>query len=116
MVIGGRPVALFDEAPALVEQRRLDREQVQDRVEDVLLVVLGAIWFSGKEEPAEPDDLAFVDEHGDFDAFAGGYPVPPMPGQKLVTTVFPSTADDEREPVGAASPRRATANTNGADA
>ena len=82
----------------------------------LLLVVLGAIWFSGKEEPAEPDDLAFVDEHGDFDAFAGGYPVPPMPGQKLVTTVFPSTADDEREPVGAASPRRATANTNGADA
>lgn len=82
----------------------------------LLLVVLGAIWFSGKEEPDEPDDLAFVDEHGDFDAFAGGYPVPPMPGQKLVTTVFPSTADDEREPVGAASPRRATANTNGADA
>ena len=82
----------------------------------LLLVVLGAIWFSGKEEPAEPDDLAFVDEHGDFDAFAGGYPVPPMPGQKLVTTVFPSTADDEREPVGAAAPRRATPNTNGADA
>jgi len=82
----------------------------------LLLVVLGAIWFSGKEVPADQDDLTFVDEHGDFDAFAGGYPVPPMPGQKLVTTVFASTADDEREPVGAAGPRRATPNTNGADA
>lgn len=45
----------------------------------VLLVVMLALLFVGDREEPEPDTSA--DEP--FDAFAGGYPVPPMPGQVL---------------------------------
>lgn len=44
----------------------------------VALVFL-ALWFLGEGTPAEPE----VDRDAPFDAFAGGYPVPPMPGQTL---------------------------------
>lgn len=81
----------------------------------LILIVLGAIWFSGRREPEE-DEVDFLDERGEFDAFAGGYPVPPMPGRTLTSTVFRSTADDEPEPVGASSARRASSTANGADA
>ncbi|SJN26380.1 NADH-quinone oxidoreductase subunit NuoH [Luteococcus japonicus] len=33
----------------------------------------------------EPEHTTEIDDEGDFDAFAGGYPVPPMPGQALPT-------------------------------
>ena len=44
-----------------------------------LLVVTIALMFVGDRKPEKPDVAA--DEP--FDAFAGGYPVPPMPGQVL---------------------------------
>lgn len=75
-----------------------------------LLIVLGAIWFSGQEAEPQPE----IDLDAEFDAFAGGYPVPPMPGQKLVSAVVSSTAEDGPEPT-SATPRRA-ATSNGDDA
>jgi len=55
-----------------------------------VLVAALAVWFlgGGEEEP-----IRVVDE-GTFDAFAGGYPVPPMPGQEVpeLAGVVESTA------------------------
>jgi NADH-quinone oxidoreductase subunit H len=45
----------------------------------VFVVLVGFAFFGGKEGPAEPTG----EEMAEFDAFAGGYPVPPMPGQVL---------------------------------
>ncbi len=56
----------------------------------IIVVLVASLFLPGKEEPYEiPDD----DEV--FDAFAGGYPVPPMPGQRLpeMAGVVRSTAD-----------------------
>ena len=55
-------------------------------------LVVVAVWFLGAE--------AVVDEREEdmaqFDAFSGGYPVPPMPGQLLpeMADVVPSSSDD----------------------
>ncbi len=77
-----------------------------------LLIVLGAIWFSGQEDK---DDHDLADEDVEFDAFAGGYPVPPMPGAKYISSVVSSTASESPDQE-ADVPRRATVTTNGADA
>ena len=60
----------------------------------VVVLALFAIWWLLDREP-EP---ALPDDSGTFDAFAGGYPVPPMPGQKLpeLADVVPSKLDAER--------------------
>jgi len=59
------------------------------------LVVFGAIILFDRPAP-EPPGLP----HGEFDAFAGGYPVPPMPGQVLpeLSTVVPSVAEPATTP------------------
>ena len=59
-------------------------------------IVFAALFFVGGGE----EEAAKAEEPAAFDAFAGGYPVPPMPGQVLpeLTNVIPSTA----EPQGAA--------------
>jgi NADH-quinone oxidoreductase subunit H len=59
------------------------------------LVVFGAIILFDRPEP-EPPGVAT----GPFDAFAGGYPVPPMPGQVLpeLSTVVPSVAEPVATP------------------
>ena len=59
------------------------------------LVVFGAIVLFDRPEP-EPPGVAT----GPFDAFAGGYPVPPMPGQVLpeLSTVVPSVAEPAATP------------------
>lgn len=75
-----------------------------------LLIVLGVIWFSGQE----PEEEAELDLEAEFDPYAGGYPVPPMPGQTLVGSVVASSTVDEYTSDDA--PRRATATTNGDDA
>jgi NADH-quinone oxidoreductase subunit H len=46
-----------------------------------LLVVLAL--FGGKEEPTKAAELPEAEGTGEFDAFAGGYPVPPMGDQVL---------------------------------
>lgn len=59
----------------------------------VVVVVLGlfALWWWLDREP-EPE----VPEETTFDPFAGGYPVPPMPGQRLPEQVDVVHAEAER--------------------
>jgi NADH-quinone oxidoreductase subunit H len=59
------------------------------------LLVFGAIILFDRPEPEPP-----VVDTGPFDAFAGGYPVPPMPGQVLpeLSTVVPSVAEPAATP------------------
>ena len=61
----------------------------------VALVVFGAIILFDRPEPEPPGVPT-----GPFDAFAGGYPVPPMPGQVLpeLSTVVPSVAEPVATP------------------
>ncbi|WP_022910982.1 NADH-quinone oxidoreductase subunit NuoH [Aestuariimicrobium kwangyangense] len=77
----------------------------------IIVGLLAFILFGGRKDD-EPEGVSEVTE-GDFDAFAGGYPVPPMPGQQLpeLVSVVPSTlAYPDDNP---ADERAAT--TNGAD-
>ncbi len=59
----------------------------------IVALALVAVVFLGSPEKVEP--LAEEDDGTPFDAFAGGYPVPPMPGQRLpeLAGVVPGTAD-----------------------
>jgi NADH-quinone oxidoreductase subunit H len=70
----------------------------------VLVALLAASFFGGKEveeERAEPV--------AEFDAFAGGYPVPPMGGQQLPELAGVLSGDEaETEPT----PRRSRASTD----
>jgi NADH-quinone oxidoreductase subunit H len=63
----------------------------------ILLALILAIGFLGDK----PEDVEEA-EVGEFDAFAGGYPVPPMPGQVLpeLTGVVASTAEADQADVG----------------
>jgi NADH-quinone oxidoreductase subunit H len=56
----------------------------------LVAVAIIALWFIGEKPEEEPEEPAEV-----FDAFAGGYPVPPMPGQVLpeLQGVVTSTAE-----------------------
>ena len=48
------------------------------------VVLMAVLWFfGGEEEPAEDDRRAEGETPAEFDPMAGGYPVPPMPGQLL---------------------------------
>ncbi|HEX8508543.1 MAG TPA: NADH-quinone oxidoreductase subunit NuoH [Propionibacteriaceae bacterium] len=60
-------------------------------VAGVIFAVLVVLSFFGGEEK-KPDKTPAED----FDPFAGGYPVPPMPGQQLpeLAGVLPATAED----------------------
>ncbi|NLA28262.1 MAG: NADH-quinone oxidoreductase subunit H, partial [Propionibacterium sp.] len=75
-----------------------------------LIVVLAAIvivvWRS---EPAPIQGPEPIDLDAEFDAFAGGYPVPPMPGQKLIGMVV-AEGIAEPETASASSGQRATSN------
>lgn len=71
----------------------------------VVLVLMIIMWMADtpekKKEEASPEP---------FDAFAGGYPVPPLPGQQL-----PPSPRAGREPVGATSTSTTTTNVEEAD-
>jgi NADH-quinone oxidoreductase subunit H len=77
----------------------IDRRYLLGAIGVVAVLFLVMFFVGGEaEESAEGEEL---DEHGrpkSFDAFAGGYPVPPMPGQRLSTaaTVSSSTAAEEQ--------------------
>ncbi|MFT0847446.1 NADH-quinone oxidoreductase subunit NuoH [Actinomycetaceae bacterium L2_0104] len=52
----------------------------------VFLVVVGLLWFVGGSKSADEDrsdEEGFVRREEEFDATAGGFPVPPLPGQSL---------------------------------
>ncbi|ALN15365.1 NADH-quinone oxidoreductase subunit NuoH [Acidipropionibacterium acidipropionici] len=74
----------------------------------VVVIVLGLIAFimfgGSQEEPPEPEPVV-------FDAFAGGYPVPPMPGQTL-----PDSYDIVHSETAEAAPAGAAAGPPGEDA
>ncbi len=71
----------------------------------LLVIILAVVWFSSDRDDIHPDGAVIAtDDPEEFDAFAGGYPVPPMPGTK---TVVSSEATNER-------PKRA-ATMNGVD-
>ncbi len=67
----------------------------------VLAVMFLVLFFvgadvEGREEAAA--EAAQREAERPFDAFAGGYPVPPMPGQSLrPTTTVPSTTGEEQD-------------------
>jgi NADH-quinone oxidoreductase subunit H len=78
-------------------------------VAPVIALILSWLVFSTiadvkkeKRDKAEAERLAAF-ENDDFDAFAGGYPVPPLPGQKLppspraARTVEAATIDTTKE-------------------
>ena len=58
----------------------------------VVIALLALWWLLDREPEAEEEKVAR------FDPFAGGYPVPPMPGQTLpeLADVVPSAAEAER--------------------
>ena len=65
----------------------------------VVVVVLLLTAFIPERKQPEPDSRP-----ADFDAFAGGYPVPPMPGQRLPDSVVTVPADpDDPDPAVTAS-------------
>jgi NADH-quinone oxidoreductase subunit H len=49
----------------------------------VFVVLVGLAFFGGREEPDKAAEESTVDGIAEFDAFAGGYPVPPMGDQVL---------------------------------
>ena len=69
----------------------------EDGIDNRTLLILAAVaavlilltaFIPERQEP-EPDPIS-----GEFDAFAGGYPVPPMPGQRLPEAVVTVPADE----------------------
>jgi NADH-quinone oxidoreductase subunit H len=49
-------------------------------------------FVGGEEEEAAKARGGVEDDQPAFDAFAGGYPVPPMPGQLSTSATVPSSA------------------------
>ncbi|SDU09152.1 NADH-quinone oxidoreductase subunit NuoH [Jiangella alkaliphila] len=60
----------------------------------VAVLLIGSLLIPEKKTPAEPEPA----EVPEFDAFAGGHPVPPMPGQEFVAARIPAatTKTDDR--------------------
>ncbi|WP_116947514.1 NADH-quinone oxidoreductase subunit NuoH [Jiangella endophytica] len=60
----------------------------------VAVLLIGSLLIPEKKTPAEPEPA----EPPEFDAFAGGHPVPPMPGQEFVAARIPAatTKTDDR--------------------
>ena len=70
----------------------IDRQYLLAAIGVVAVLFVVLFFFGGaEEEETKPD------EERPFDAFANGYPVPPMPGQqdRTSTTTVPSTAGEE---------------------
>ena len=68
---------------AVATDTSIDRNQlIVWAVIGVLVLLAGTfVWDFVAGRRAAPDDVA--DEPGSFDPFAGGYPVPPLPGQRV---------------------------------
>jgi NADH-quinone oxidoreductase subunit H len=66
----------------------IDRRYLLIAIGVVAVLMLGLLLVGGSDEDDEGASDRGADEAADgtFDAFAGGYPVPPMPGQSLQST------------------------------
>ncbi|WP_402462098.1 NADH-quinone oxidoreductase subunit NuoH [Isoptericola aurantiacus] len=65
-------------------QSGITRTQMIVGILVVVAVVLAVLWFwPERKPPGRAVDGAGGEEAAEFDAFAGGYPVPPLPGQAL---------------------------------
>jgi len=68
----------------------------------VVIVICGVLFFLGEKEEPQPAASGAVDatdESGEFDAFAGGYPVPPVGAALQTTPRRPASAlDTDRQP------------------
>jgi NADH-quinone oxidoreductase subunit H len=62
----------------------------------VFAVLVGLAFFGGKEEPKEAAESA-AEGLGEFDAFAGGYPVPPMGDQVLPEFAQVLTGEEDQQ-------------------
>ncbi|HEX4978194.1 MAG TPA: NADH-quinone oxidoreductase subunit NuoH [Nocardioides sp.] len=73
----------------------IDRQYLLGAIGVVAVLFVVLFFFGGSG--GEDEDQAATDEDRPFDAFAHGYPVPPMPGQqgRTSTTTVPSTAGEE---------------------
>lgn len=79
----------------LTEYALITRMQLMIGLVVVVCVVLGVVWiFGGAADRKEAAALAAreAELRKPFDAFAGGYPVPPLPGQHLPASPRASTA------------------------
>lgn len=83
----------------------------------IVVALLAVIFLGGKKDESSDRRAALVDDDGDFDAFAGGYPVPPMPGQRLpeLVSVVSSVAADSVDSDHTTSADDVSATKNGAD-
>jgi NADH-quinone oxidoreductase subunit H len=61
----------------------IDRTYLLAAIGVVAVLFLVLFFVGGAEEEPEADVEWEDQRHGDFDAFAGGYPVPPMPGKAV---------------------------------
>jgi NADH-quinone oxidoreductase subunit H len=67
-----------------------DQKYLLAAIAAIVVLTLGLLLLGGESEDKE----AAVDEDAEFDAFAGGYPVPPMPGQGLARTDRPTLSQE----------------------
>ena len=65
---------------AITLDGQVDRSHLLIGIGVIAVLMLGLFFVGNDEEESEE-----VEPAGDFDAFAGGYPVPPMPGQSADT-------------------------------
>ena len=58
----------------------------------LILIVIGVVWAYGRmtESDAVAEDARHPEVPDEIDPFAGGFPVPPMPGQRVIRTAGPS--------------------------
>ncbi|WP_246311225.1 NADH-quinone oxidoreductase subunit NuoH [Changpingibacter yushuensis] len=90
----------------------LSRRSLLLAIAIVFLIALVAIWFFGGNDEEEDDasgQPGFVRPEEEFDPMAGGFPVPPMPGQSL-----PPSPRAQRRDVSSSS-RAAVSNIKEAD-
>jgi NADH-quinone oxidoreductase subunit H len=85
---------------AMQEFAELSREERITILTAPIIVVL-ALWLLIEMMSTRTDD-ELLDEEEDPDAevdpFAGGFPVPPMPGQRMLRTAGPSSQPDSPQP------------------
>ncbi|MGA9747471.1 MAG: NADH-quinone oxidoreductase subunit NuoH [Nocardioides sp.] len=72
----------------------IDRSYLLAAIGVVAVLFLALFFFVGDAEEPEDDDDEHDQRSGSFDAFAGGYPVPPMPGKAVQGRTTLTLRDD----------------------